>query len=108
MLLAVPAWALTGDAKRGEEVYEKCGACHSPDENRVGPMHKGVVGRKAGTVPDFDYSPELKASGITWTEANLEKWLTDPDTMVPGNKMGFHLEDPQERADVIAYLKTLK
>jgi len=77
LLLTLPARAEPGDATRGAEVYEKCEACHSPDENRVGPMHRGVVGRHSGIVPGFDYSKELKASGIIWTEANLNTWLTE-------------------------------
>jgi cytochrome c len=108
VLLALPARAESGDATRGAEVYERCGACHSPDANRVGPMHRGVFGRSAGGVAGFAYSPALKSSGIIWTEETLDKWLTNPSALVPGNRMGFRLGDAQERADVIAYLKTLK
>ncbi len=101
------AWA-GGDPAKGEEVYEKCFACHSPDANRIGPRHRGVVGRKAGSLADFAYSPALKGAGFTWDEALLDRWLTDPGKLVPGNRMGFRLTDPAQRADVIAYLKTLK
>jgi cytochrome c len=100
--------ALRGDAARGKSLYQTCTSCHSIDENDIGPKHRGVVGRKAGTVPDYAYSPALKGSGLVWDEANLERWLTNPSALVPGTKMYFLLKDPQERADVIAYLAELK
>ncbi|MBR0689441.1 cytochrome c family protein [Bradyrhizobium manausense] len=101
---AGPAGA-TGDAARGQTLYKGCADCHSIAENGVGPMHKGVVGRKAGSVPGYDYSPDLKNSGIVWTEDNLDKWLTGPQAMVPETKMFFDVPDAQDRADIIAYLK---
>jgi cytochrome c len=95
----------SGDAMRGAEIYEtSCGGCHSLDANRIGPAHRGVVGRAAGSAPAYNYSPALKASGVTWTPENLDKWLTDPRGFVKGVKMGFRLNDPQLRADVIAFL----
>ena len=97
-----------GDPVRGESLYQGCEDCHSIDKNDVGPMHRGVVGRRAGIIPDYDYSPELKASGIVWTEANLDRWLTSPSAFVPGTRMFFQVNEPQDRADLIAYLKTLK
>jgi cytochrome c len=98
---AMPA----GDAVRGAEIYEtSCGGCHSLDANRIGPAHRGVVGRKAGSAAAYNYSPALKASGVTWTPENLDKWLTDPRGFVKGVKMGFRLNDAQLRADVIAFL----
>jgi cytochrome c len=101
-----PATLPPGNASRGAEVYEaKCGACHSLDANRIGPKHRGVFGRKAGSVADFHYTPELKKSGIVWTAQNLDTWLQSPVKMVPGTAMGFQLRDAQERADVIAYLQ---
>ena len=100
-----PAPMPAGDAVRGADVYEgSCGGCHSLDANRVGPAHRGVVGRKAGTAPDFNYSPALKASGVSWTPENLDAWLTNPQGFVKGARMGFRLSDAQKRADVIAYL----
>jgi cytochrome c len=99
------AAALTGDADRGEQVYQACQDCHSLDKNDVGPRHRGVVGRKAGSLADYPYSEALKSANITWSEETLDQWLTDPQTFVPGVKMFFHLENPQDRADVIAYLK---
>jgi cytochrome c len=100
--------AAPGDAAHGKALYQGCAACHSIDDNDLGPRHRGVVGRKAGIVPDYNYSPALKSSGLTWTEANLDRWLTNPSVLVPGTKMFFKIDDPQSRADIIAYLKELK
>ena len=106
MLLASHAsHAAAGDATRGEVLYKGCRDCHSIETNDVGPMHKGVVGRAAGTVAGYDYSPALKDSKIVWTEENLDKWLTNPEALVPGTKMFFDVESPQDRADIIAFLK---
>jgi cytochrome c len=105
--LAERAWAggLAGDAARGETLYEACQDCHSLDKNDVGPRHRGVFGRKAASLPDYDYSDALKSANIVWNDETLDKWLTDPQAVVPGTKMFFHLDNPQDRADVIAYLK---
>ena len=101
---AGPALA-DGDPVRGEQVYHRCQGCHSIDRNRIGPMHKGLFGRKAGTVPDFDYSDAMKSSGIVWTEITLDQFLQGPRKMVPGTKMTFiGLPKAQDRADLIAYL----
>ena len=97
---------LSGDATRGKTLFEKrCTGCHSLDANRVGPAHRGVYGRKAGSAPGFDYSPGVKASAVVWTEATMDKWLTSPQDFIAGARMGFRLSDPQQRADVIAFLK---
>lgn len=106
-LIAGIAWAggLVGDANRGETIYQACQDCHSLDKNDVGPRHRGVFGRKAGSLPDYDYSKALKSANIVWNEETLDKWLTDPQALAPGAKMFFHLDNPQDRADVIAYLK---
>jgi cytochrome c len=105
--LAETAWAggLAGNAARGETLYEACQDCHSLDKNDVGPRHRGVFGRKAASLPDYDYSDALKSANIVWNEETLDKWLTDPQAVAPGAKMFFHLDNPQDRADVIAYLK---
>jgi cytochrome c len=114
-LLAAAACAVAApasadcDATHGEELYNsRCVACHSPDANRVGPRHRGVVGRTAGTVPDFNYSTAVKNSGVMWTEETLDKWLTNPQAFIPSQRMNFKVADPADRADLIAYLKTLK
>jgi cytochrome c len=105
--LAETAWAdeRAGDANRGEQIYEACQDCHSLDKNDVGPRHRGVFGRKAASLPDYDYSDALKSANIVWNEETLDKWLTDPQAVAPGAKMFFHLESAQDRADVIAYLR---
>jgi cytochrome c len=105
--LAGTAWAArpTGDASHGEALYEACQDCHSLDENDVGPRHRGVFGRKAASLSDYAYSDALKSANIVWNEETLDKWLTDPQAVAPGAKMFFHLDNPQDRADVIAYLK---
>ena len=87
-----------------------CRECHAFDkgDNRIGPTLFGVVGRKAGTVPGFAYSDTLKSSGITWNEKNLDQWITNPNTFLPGNNMGAifsGLSDAKERAKIIAFLK---
>ncbi len=99
------AAAPAGDAARGEQIYQACTDCHALDENDVGPRHRGVYGRKAGSLPDYAYSDALKRATIVWTEEALDKWLTDPQAFVPGAKMFFHLDNPQDRADVIAFLR---
>lgn len=104
---ASPAWA-AGDAQRGQQAYEaRCGGCHSVDADRIGPRHAGVVGRRAGSVPDFAYSDALRQSGLTWDDALLERWLANPEALVPGQRMGYQMADAQARADIVAYLSTL-
>jgi cytochrome c len=99
---------LNGDAAHGQALYQGCEACHSIDDNDVGPKHRGVVGRRAGSLEDYSYSPALKNSGLTWNELTLDRWLTNPSVLVPGTKMYFKIDDPQARADIIAYLKELR
>lgn len=96
------------DPEHGKALYQqRCIACHSAKYNGVGPAHQGVFGRAAASAKGYDYSPALKASGLTWTEANLDKWLANPQALVPGQKMGISVPDAAERADLIAYLKLL-
>jgi cytochrome c len=105
MLLTTGGAHAAGDATRGEQIYQSCQDCHSLDENEVGPKHRGVFGRAAGTVPGYNYSPALKNSKIVWNEVTLDQWLTDPQAFVPGSKMAFRLSSAKDRADVIEYLK---
>jgi len=100
--------ALQGDPIRGRTLYQGCTGCHSVDDNDLGPRHRGVVGRRAGSIQDYSYSPALKNSGLTWDEATLDRWLTNPSALVPGTKMFFKLDAAQDRADVISYLESLK
>lgn len=93
--------------QRGQELYaRRCAACHSIDYNGIGPAHKGVFSSTAGNVKNYNYSAALKSSKLVWTASNLDKWLADPEQLVPGQKMGFSVPDANERADLIAYLKS--
>ena len=95
-----------GDGSHGKEIFERrCTGCHALDANREGPRLRGVYGRKAGSVEGFEYTKGLSESGITWNAELLKKWLIDPEAMVPGTEMNFHVESSQERADVIRYLQ---
>jgi cytochrome c len=100
--------ALTGDgdAVRGKAVFQKrCTGCHALEADREGPRLAGVYGRKAGSVAGFTYSNGLKNLGVTWNDATLERWLSDPDLMVPDNNMSFSVPKAEERRDLIAFLK---
>ena len=95
-----------GDPVHGEQVYHRCQGCHSIDRNRIGPMHKGLFGRKAGSVPDFDYSDAMKNSGIVWDDKTLTEYLKDPKAKVPGTKMTYiGLRQEQQQEDMIAFLR---
>ena len=94
-----------GDAKRGEEVYSRCLACHALEYDRTGPRHCGLFGRRAGSVPGFAYSDAMRRSRIIWNDATLERFIADPLKAVPGTAMGYAgVKDRRERADLIAYL----
>jgi cytochrome c len=104
--IAAAAPAAAGDAVHGKELYEsRCGACHSLDANRVGPAHRGVYGRTAGTAPNFNYSTAVKESGVVWEEQSLDAWLTNPQELIPGQRMNFRVATAEDRADIIAYLR---
>ena len=95
-----------GDPGRGQTLYQsRCATCHSLDYNGVGPAHRNVYGRKAGSAPNYDYSPAVRASGLVWSEATLRQWLTNPESLIPGQKMGYSVPDAQDREDLIEYLK---
>ncbi|MDH3644498.1 MAG: c-type cytochrome [Gammaproteobacteria bacterium] len=103
-----------GNAANGEELFmtNSCVACHGvtkEDNSMVGPSLFGVVGRKAGTAPSLlGASENLKTYGVTWSAETLNEFLADPSAKVPGTPMAGVLADPEQRADVIAYLYTLK
>jgi len=111
VMAATPALA-DGDAAAGEKVFIKCKACHENEQgvNKIGPTLKGIVGRKTASVEGYAYSDGTKAKadeGHVWDEATLAAYLPDPKAYVPGTKMAFAgLKNPQEVADVIAYLKS--
>jgi cytochrome c len=111
-LAPVSAPAQDGNAEEGAEIFKKCRSCHDvgPDaQNKLGPKLNGVIGRKAGTIEGFKYSPanlEAGAKGLVWTEAKLLEYLKDPRAFMPGTIMAFAgLRDEQDRKDLIAYLK---
>ena len=98
-----------GNIQRGFALYqERCTACHDVDGNKIGPAHRGVLGRRVDSLPGYKYSEELARSRLRWTPQTLNAWLQDPEELVAGQRMGFQVEDPQDRADLIAYLVTLR
>jgi cytochrome c len=106
LLLAGVAGA-DGDAVRGEVRFQDCAACHRLEAgtNNVGPSLHGIFTRKAGEIADFRYSPAIKRSGIVWTPEALDKFITDPQALVPGNRMPYAgMANASDRADLIAYL----
>ncbi len=112
-VLGIGILAATGaqaqDAAAGEKVFRTCSACHTVEagKNKVGPHLAGAVGRKAGSVEGFSYSPALKNSEIVWNEENLAKYLADPRGFLPGNKMAFAgVKKEDDLKNLIAYLKT--
>jgi cytochrome c2 len=107
-LLLIGVAHADGDTVRGEAKFQECAACHklTAGANDVGPNLNGLFGRKAGEIPDFRYTPSMKRSGITWTPESLDKFITDPQALVPGNRMPYAgLANGADRADLIAYLQ---
>ena len=95
-----------GDPARGKALFEKrCTGCHTLTENKEGPRLQGVYGRTSGTTEGFAYSVALKNARVVWDEKSLEKWLSDPDVLIPGNDMDFLVAKAQDRRDLISYLK---
>jgi len=95
-------------ADRGREIYEKrCAGCHSLDRAKVGPPLRGVFGRRAAAESGFPYSEGLKKARVMWDAATLDRWLADPDSVIPDNDMSFRLDQAAERAAIIEYLKQL-
>jgi cytochrome c len=110
-IVAAGAAHADGDAAKGKVLFSKCAICHSvqPGENKIGPSLAGIVGRPAASAPGFAYSEAMKKYGVTWDAATLDAYLVNPRQAVPGTKMIFvGLKDPADRANLIAYLETLK
>jgi cytochrome c2 len=116
LLLAAAALALSfggrdAAAESGQDVFtDNCAVCHSPDSgtNKLGPSLFGVVGRKAGAVADYTYTPATKNSGITWDAASLDKYITNPQGVIPGTKMLFPgIKSADDRKALIGYLSSL-
>jgi len=96
------------DPIRGRDAFDKrCAGCHTLNKIKIGPPLRGVYGRIAGKDPQFIYSDAVKATPVEWSEATLDRWLTDTESVIPGNDMAFRLNDPAERANIIAYLRQL-
>jgi cytochrome c len=110
-VLALAASAQAADLVHGKAVFAKCAACHAlhAGGDLIGPSLKGVVGRRAGAVRGYDYSPAMKHSGETWDPETLNAYLAFPRALIPRSRMAFQgLDDPQDRGDLIAYLRTAR
>ena len=111
ILAASATAALAADPAAGARIFKsQCSVCHSPvaGKNGVGPSLFGVVGRQAGTEPGFHFSADHKKLGVTWDQATLDKYLTNPRAMVHDTTMSYPgLKSDAQRADLIAYLATL-
>lgn len=104
--IAAASTSVPGDPARGAAIYDRCIACHALAYNRTGPKHCGLFGRRAGSVPGFDYSPAMAQAKFTWNAETLDRFLKNPGRTVPGTTMGYAgIADPRERADLIAWLR---
>jgi cytochrome c oxidase assembly protein subunit 11 len=98
--------AATSDPDQGRRLFaDRCAACHSLGVNKAGPMLGGILGRKSGSSPGYDYSPALRQSEVTWSADSLDRWLTDPRAFIAGAKMPVRVLDPSVRRDIIAFLR---
>lgn len=96
------------DLDAGRQAYAKCVACHSPERNRTGPRHCGLIGRVSGTLRGYDYSEAMRDAAILWTPETLDRFLAEPLAMLPGTTMGFAgVNDEKERRNLVAWLATL-
>jgi len=107
--LALAGHASAADSMRGKILFLRCASCHDiskTESPKIGPNLYGVVGRRAGSLPGFTYSPAMASQHFVWTEANLDRWLTKPSAMVPGTAMGFAgIANEADRKAIIAYLR---
>ena len=109
LLATAGAARADGDPARGEKRFEECATCHTLERgvNNVGPSLSGLFARKAGEIADFRYSPAMKRSGIVWTAETLDKYIADPQALVPNNRMPYAgMASASDRADLIAYLQS--
>ena len=108
VLSTIPSAAAEGDAALGQKAFQRCSACHSTtDQKKVGPGLGDVVGRTAGTMEGVRYSAAMKASGLVWDEATLDRFLAAPRDVVPKTTMTISVPKPEDRQNIIAYLKSL-
>lgn len=107
---AAYAGTTAGDAARGRTVFARCASCHdvASGANRIGPSLKGVVGRRSAAAAGFAYSPALRGKNVTWTRASLDTFLTAPARFAPGTRMTVAVPNAKDRADLIAYLATVR
>jgi cytochrome c len=111
VLLAATGPGIAADVEAGKTVFKKCALCHTAEagKNKVGPSLFGIVGRKSASLDSYNYSDAMKNFKHTWDPQTLDTYLSDPRATVPGTKMIFPgIQDKTERANVIAYLETLK
>jgi|SRR5450830_37851 len=108
--VSVSMSAMAQDVNAGKLVFAQCAACHTVTAaNGIGPGLLGIVGRKSASSPGFRYSPALKRANLTWDEKNLDAYIADPQKLLPGNVMPFSgIADAKQRADLIAYLNSVK
>jgi cytochrome c len=102
--------ARADEIANGRTAFAACTACHSTDgSKRMGPSLNGLIGRKAGSASDFNYSPAMRRATIVWDAEGIDKFLANPQREIPGNRMPFSgIADGSKRADIAAYLATLK
>jgi len=107
LTLAIEA-SESGDAINGERLYQRlCSACHSIKTNRIGPKHQNVFGQLSGSVDGYSYSDALLSAKLLWSESSLERWLSNPEAVIPGQKMFFRVSGADARKDIVAYLKKI-
>ena len=108
VIAAISSPAVAQDQAAGELVFKQCNICHQVGENarnEVGPILNGIIGKKAGTAPDYEYSPAFKNVSLVWDDSSLKEYIKDPKSMFPGTKMAFAgLKDERKIADLLAYL----
>lgn len=111
LALLLTGMAQAQDVRRiaaGQRIWQqRCTECHTLDVDDTGPHHRGVFGRRAGSVKGYDYSHALRDANLVWDETSLDRWLTDPEKFLPGQNMDYRVRSAQERAALIAYLKSL-
>jgi cytochrome c len=110
ILLGAPVVVRAQDAAAGEMAFQQCAECHSPrNADGAGPALGGIVGRRAGSKAGFAYSPAMKSARLVWDAATLDAFLADPRALVPRTSMTYAgNDDAKERADLVAYLQTLR
>lgn len=102
-------WGQAGNAERGKRAWRaECRGCHTIDQNYLGPKHRGLIGRPVGKIKGFNFSPALTRSNLVWDADLLERWIADPERVIKGQWMGYRVDSARTRADLVAYLATLK